>query len=60
MLSPKDVHTLDSLNSLLVTDPEDVIFRRRRATRLQVLTVTSPEMTKFGRNINDLKQGRRG
>lgn len=40
MLNPKDVHTLDSLNSLLVTDPEDVIFRRRRATRLQVLTVT--------------------
>ena len=53
MLSPKDVHTLDSLNSLLVTDPEDVIFHRRSAPCLQVLIV--PEMMEFGRNVNDLK-----
>lgn len=53
MLSPKDVHTLDSLNSLLVSDPEDAIFHRRSALCLQVLTV--PEMMEFGRNVNDLK-----
>lgn len=40
MLSPKDVHTLDLLNSLLVTNPEDVIFRQRGDPRLQVLAVS--------------------
>ena len=55
MLSLKDLHTLDPVNSLPITDPEDIIFHLRSALCLQVLTIASPEMMKFGRNVNGLK-----
>lgn len=55
MLSFKEVHTFDPVNSLPITDPEDVIFYLRSALCLQVLTVALPEMMKSGRNVNGLK-----